>query len=137
MRFPRTITLLSLFGLLALGSPLLAAEPLSAGTPLVGEGIRNLLQDRQYAEAVAAIDQTLLDDQTPQSLADYLAYLKGRALYLDKKYDQAIATFDAASAASPDGTWARRIRFGKALVLARKGDFRSAELIFRAPSASP
>ena len=63
---------------------------------------------------------------------DYLLYLKGRALHLDGKYDEAIAVFDQLGKELPNSPWARRARFAKAVSLARKGDFRSAELIYRA-----
>ncbi len=63
---------------------------------------------------------------------DYLTYLKGRALHLDGKYDDAIAVFDQFAKQFPESPWARRVRFAKAVSLARKGDFRSAEVIYRA-----
>ncbi|NQU22736.1 MAG: tetratricopeptide repeat protein, partial [Candidatus Nealsonbacteria bacterium] len=106
-----------------------AAIPTASETPLVDEKIRQLMQDRKYAEAVAAIDRAAAAANAPK---DYLAYLKGRALYLQEEYDGAVAVFDGLAKQSPEGPWARRARFGKALALARKGDYRSAELIFRA-----
>jgi len=96
--------------------------------PLVAAGIRALMQDAQYAEAVAAIDVEAKKASAP---ADYLGYLKGRALYLDRKYDAAVAAFQQVEAQSPQSTWLRRARFGEALSHARKGDFAKAEAIYR------
>ena len=114
-----------------------SAEKVSADAPLVPDKIREAMQDRRYADAVKAIDEAAQAKDAPR---DYLLYLKGRALHLDGKYDEAMAVFDqlakevpAGQAGKPDlHPWARRARFAKAVSLARKGDFRSAELIYRA-----
>jgi len=44
--------------------------------------LSGLARDGKYAEAAAAIDEAAKAQEAP---VDYLAYLKGRALYLDKK----------------------------------------------------
>ena len=87
------------------------------------------LQDRDYAAAVKAIDATSQDKDSPR---DYLAYLKGRALQLGGQYDAAVAQFDRFAKEFPNSPWARRARFGKAVALARKGNFQGAETIYRA-----
>ncbi|MGA2256767.1 MAG: tetratricopeptide repeat protein, partial [Thermoguttaceae bacterium] len=107
-------------------------EKISADAPLVADKIREAMQDRRFADAVKAIDEAV---QVKDSPRDYLLYLKGRALHLDGKYDEAIAVFDQLGKELPGvskNPWARRARFAKAVSLARKGDFRSAELIYRA-----
>jgi hypothetical protein len=71
---------------------------LPAAAPKVPEQVRQLLQDRKYAEAVAAIEAAAQDKSLDQ---DYLAYLKGRALHFEKKYDEAVAAFDHLNQASP------------------------------------
>jgi len=120
---------LSILGFVSLSLAVVAAaEPAAADAPLVGEKVRQLMQDRNYPEAVKAIDEAAKAEDAP---TDYLAYLKGRALYLQQRYDEAIDTFDRLAKDSPESPWARRCRFGKALALARKGDFRGAELIVR------
>jgi uncharacterized protein YfaS (alpha-2-macroglobulin family)/tetratricopeptide (TPR) repeat protein len=107
------------------------AKP-SADTPLVADNIREAMQDRRYADAVTAIDEALTDEKAPKNAPrDYLTYLKGRALHLDGKYDDAIAVYDQFPKQFAKSPWARRARFAKAVSLARKGDFRSAELIYR------
>ena len=105
-----------------------AAEKPSADVPLVADKVREAMQDRRYADAVMAIDEAVQAKDAPH---DYLLYLKGRALHLDGKYDEAIAVFDQLGKESeePLGTPGS---FAKAVALARKGDFRSAELIYRA-----
>ncbi len=116
-----------------LSSAIGADKPVAPGAtatdaPLVTSGIRELMQDAKYAEAVAAIDVEAKRANVP---ADYLGYLKGRALYLDKKYDEAVAAFQQVEAQFPQSTWLRRARFGEALSHARKGDFAKAEAIYR------
>ena len=96
--------------------------------PLVADAIRQSMQDRAYQKAIEAIDGALKAEGAP---ADYLAYLKGRALYLDGRYDEAIRWLEGFSERFPASRWARQARFAKALALARKGDFRSAELLYR------
>ena len=88
-----------------------------------------LLQDRNYAEAIKAIDEAVKGQDASR---DYLGYLKGRALELSGQYDAAVDQFTALEKQFPKSDWARRARFGKAVAFARKGDFRSAELIYRA-----
>jgi len=102
---------------------------LYAATPKVPEQISQLMQDRKYAEAAAAIENAAKDKEAD---LDYLAYLKGRALHFQEKYDEAIAAYDTVSKDFPDSPWARRARFAKGLSHARKGDFRNAELTYRA-----
>ncbi|NQU20181.1 MAG: hypothetical protein HQ567_02785, partial [Candidatus Nealsonbacteria bacterium] len=92
-----------------------ADKPTASETPLVDEKIRQLMQDRKYAEAVVAIDKAAAAKDAPK---DYLMYLQARALYLQEEYDRAVAAFDALAKQSPEGPWARRARFGKALALA-------------------
>ncbi|MBN2024624.1 MAG: tetratricopeptide repeat protein [Pirellulales bacterium] len=106
-----------------------AAEQGLADVPLADERIRELMQDGDYAGAIAAIDAATAAEDAPR---DYLAYLKGRALFLQKKYDEAVAAFAELEKQSPEGPWVRRARFGRAVALARKGDFRAAEEIYRA-----
>src|ERR1039458_6583492 len=105
------------------------AEKGSADAPLVSDKIREAMQDRRYADAVKAIDEAAKVKDAPR---DYLLYLKGRAMHLDGRYDAAIAVFDQLGKELPNSPWTRRARFAKAVSLARKGDFHSAELIYRA-----
>ncbi len=109
------------------GAALASAE--SADVPLVPDKIRQAMQDRKYAEAVQAIDEAA---KAPGAAADYLLWLKGRALFLDNRPDDAIAAFDGLQKQFPKSPWLRRARFAKAMALARKGDFRAAETIYRA-----
>src|SRR5215212_3838865 len=104
-----------------------------AAVPKVPEKIRQLLQERQYEQAVKAIDLAANDSGADQ---DYLAYLRGRALYLQNQFDQAVEAFNAAEKKYPKSQWVRRYKFGKALALARKGDFRAAEQIYAGEARS-
>ena len=96
--------------------------------PKVPESIRALLEDRKYAQAAAAIDKAAGEKDADHH---WLAYLKARALYLAGSYDDAVAAYKAAEQKYPDSRWQRRYRFGRALALARKGDFQAAEQIYR------
>jgi alpha-2-macroglobulin len=97
--------------------------------PKIPEQIRRLLEDRKYAEAAAAIDKAA-DEKKPDQ--DWLAYLKARALYLAGNYDESIAAYKVAEQKFSESRWQRRYRFGRALALARKGDFQAAEQVYRA-----
>jgi tetratricopeptide (TPR) repeat protein len=96
--------------------------------PRVPETIRALLEDRKYAEAAAAIDKAAGEKDADQ---EWLAYLKARALYLAGSYEDSVSSFKTAEQKFPDSRWQRRYRFGRALALARKGDFQAAEQIYR------
>jgi uncharacterized protein YfaS (alpha-2-macroglobulin family)/TolA-binding protein len=109
-----------------------------AGVPNVPGQIRELMQDREYGDAIIAIDKTLAerdedaaDEDAPKVDFDYLVYLKGRALHLMEQYDAAIATYGQVEKQFPKSPWARRARFGAAVSHARKGDYLSAEIIFK------
>ncbi|HOA53960.1 MAG TPA: tetratricopeptide repeat protein, partial [Thermogutta sp.] len=96
--------------------------------PNIPRPIADALQNRRYDDAVKLIDEQL---QKPSSVADYLTYLKGRALYLAQKYDEAIAVFLEGEKQFTESPWRHWLQFGRALALARKGDFASAEAIYR------
>lgn len=112
---------------------LMAADPL-APQPHVPENIARLMKDRQYAEAVAAIDGLLKSPpaEGEKLSRDYLTYLKGRALHFDQKYDAAIAAYKQVDQNFPQSKWARRARFAAGVSYARQGEFQQAELIYRA-----
>jgi hypothetical protein len=121
-----------------LGAELAPVEPESAktadqvvsiaDTPLVSVQIRELIQDRKFGEAITAIDAAAQEKDAPK---DYLGYLKGRALYLDRKYDEAVAAFQGVQKQFSESVWLHRAQFGEALAYARKGDFEKAEVIYR------
>ena len=97
--------------------------------PIDDVGIQAAMQDRDYPKAIALLDKAI---SKKKANTDYLLYLKGRALHLSGKYDEAIAEFDRFAKDFPNSTWSRRVEFAKALSLAKKGDFKAAELIYRA-----
>ncbi len=105
-----------------------AAESPMADVPLVDEAVRQAMQDRDYQAAVEAIDKALKTEDAPR---DYLAYLRGRALFFQGQYDQAVAAFDGLSREFPQSPWARRARFASAAAMVQKGDFQSAEQVYR------
>ncbi len=111
-----------------------ATESADAETQAVFARIATAMQDRDYPAAIEQIDAALAAEQGDQ--LDELAYLKGRALHHLGRYDEAAEVFDDLSDRFPDSTWQRRARFAKAAALARKGDYRSAEIIYREQAES-
>ncbi len=105
-----------------------AAEVTSADPPQVSDDIAQLLQDRVYAAAAAAIDQALAKPDAP---GDYLLYLKGRALLLQREFDAAVGAFGQLARQFPASPWNRRARFASGLALAAKHDFAQAATIYR------
>ena len=68
-----------------------AASPLKSDAPKIPVEIRDLLENRQYPQAIAAIDAAMKVKDAPR---DYLEYLKARALHLQQKYDDAVAAYE-------------------------------------------
>ncbi len=126
----------SIFVLAVLGAMAAPSMSAAAAEPSVPEKVKTAMQDRNYADAVKAIDEALAakvnkENKDKEVAKDYLQYLKGRALYLGTKYDESIAAYDQLEKDYPKSAWDRRARFGKALALTRKGDFKAAELIYK------
>jgi tetratricopeptide (TPR) repeat protein len=95
--------------------------------PKVPQELRELIEDRQYDEAVAAIGKLL---ETKPANADYLTYLSGRAQHLAGKHRKALETFARIERDFADSPWLRRARFGQAAALLKLGDFEAAEHIY-------
>jgi len=110
-----------------------ADESATIDIPLVDENVRQLVQDQDWKAAIAAIDKALRQEDAPQ---DRLTYLKGRILHFQGQYDEAIAVFTEFQKRFPNSPWARRARFASGASLVKKGDFRKAELIYRAEAES-
>jgi uncharacterized protein YfaS (alpha-2-macroglobulin family)/TolA-binding protein len=91
--------------------------------------VREAFQDRDYPSAARAIDQALAAKDAPREL---LGYLKGWALCLHREYDAGVAALAQVEKEFPHSPWARRARFSAAWAQAHKGDFRAAELRYRA-----
>lgn len=91
--------------------------------------IAEKLQSRAFEEAVALLDKAAAQAKAPRAR---LLYAKARALHQAGKYDDAIAAFDVVEKEFAKDVWARRARFARAVTLAKKGDFATAETIYRA-----
>ncbi|HXT60081.1 MAG TPA: tetratricopeptide repeat protein, partial [Pirellulales bacterium] len=122
-------------------------EPEAEQTP---PAVKHLMQDRKYAEAADAIGKLLAtkaakpaDDEPhekPREGAstidrDWLSYLRARALHLAGRYEDAVAAYEQLEKEFPESRWLRRAKFGRAVSLARKGDFQAAEVIYREQAA--
>ena len=88
-----------------------------------------LLQDKKFAEAADELDKLAAAAGAPR---DRLLFARGRALHFAGRYDDAANVFAAVEREFTKSPWARRARFARAVSLAKKGDFASAELIYRA-----
>jgi len=110
-----------------------ADESATIDVPLVDENLRQLVQDRDWEAAITAVDKALQQEDAPR---DRLTYLKGRILHFQGQYDAAVAVFGELQKQLPKSPWARRARFASGGALAKKGDFRGAELIYRAEAES-
>ena len=106
-----------------------AAEIPKTSTQGVPTEIREAMQDRDYPAAIDAIDRALADEK---GKADYLTYLKGRAYFFDKKYDESISTLELMQKQFPESVWARKGRFAIGVAYARSGNYRAAELAYKA-----
>ena len=96
--------------------------------PKIPAEIHQALQDRDFAEAVKLVDEAVAK---PNSPADYLLYLKGRAQTELKQYDAALTTFLQLEKDHPKSRWLARSRFGRAEVFQRKRDYRTAGEIYK------
>jgi len=110
-----------------------ASEEAVADPPPVANDIARRMQDREYAAAVEAIDQALARPDEPR---DYLLYLKGRALLLDRQFDAAVAVFEQLGQQMPDSPWNRHARFAAGLAAVGREDFQRAAIIYREEAES-
>ncbi len=95
--------------------------------PLLAPGVRQAMQDCNFAAARKAIDEAAQAKDAP---SDYLAYLRAWSFQLQKQPDQAIAALEKFEKDFPQSTWLRRARFAKAQAMVAKSDFRGAQAIY-------
>ncbi len=132
----------------------LADQPSAIRVPLAPPQLRKLIQARDWEQASIAIGMAIQRQDTKQNNAteknpdrialeknavekgeasvDRLLYLKGRVLHFQGHYDAAVATFAELEKRFPNSPWKRRARFAAGIALVKKGDFRRAELLYRA-----
>ncbi|MGY8770168.1 MAG: tetratricopeptide repeat protein [Pirellulales bacterium] len=111
------------------GEPAADEVKTKTSTQGVPAAIREAMQDRDYPVAIDAIDQALADEKGE---ADYLTYLKGRAYFFDKNYEDSINTLELMQKKYPKSDWARKARFAIGVAYARSGNYRAAELAYKA-----
>lgn len=113
-------------------APAKPADQKSAMTalPKIDPAIHDWLQSRDFAGAVTAIDAALGKGDAPA--ADYLLYLKGRALVELNKVDEALAAYTQIEEKHPKGEWVSRARFGRADILVRARNYQAAGQVYRA-----
>jgi alpha-2-macroglobulin len=93
------------------------------------EKVSELIQDRNYAQAIKELEAAIKE---PKAQVDYLLYHQARAHHLSQQYDEAIKLFQRVETEFKTSPWAKRSRLSRAVSLARKGDFRAAEVIYQA-----
>ena len=106
----------------------IAGQEPAIRVPLVDAHLRQLIQERDWEAAIAAVDKALGQQD---SQADRLAYLKGRILFLQGKHDAAVTAFGELEKQYPNSRWVRRARFASGVALAKKGDWHAAELVYK------
>lgn len=127
----------SLYGILLLcGAAGAVSRAAESNDPLPWDRVERLpsavagmLQDRRYVEAAAELNKLAA---APKAARDRLLYAEGRAWHFAGKYDEAAGAFLRVEEEFPKSPWARRARFARGVSLAKKGDFASAEVIYRA-----
>ena len=101
---PRSCFLVAICSLIVSVSP--AADELATiDVPLVDENLRQLVQDRDWEAATAAVDRAL---QQEGAQRDRLTYLKGRILHFQGQYDAAVAVFGELQKQYPE-LWQARL----------------------------
>jgi TolA-binding protein len=103
------------------GSLFAAVEP-------IPQNVRDLMQDRNYKAAEAAIDEAL---KAPNADKAQLRYLQARTVLLQGRFDAAAKAFAEIASEYKDVPLGRQAKFAEALARARLGDFRAAEEIYR------
>ncbi len=106
------------------------ARPAVTSVPDIDPAIQHAIQSRTYDEAVAAIDAKL--ETADVEHADYLLYLKGRALTELGRFNEAVAAFQQVEELHAEGDWVSRARFGRADVFVRTRQYQAAGEIYRA-----
>ena len=104
--------------------------PEITSSPELKSAIRDALQSREYDRAVAAIDEALAEPDVAS--ADFLLYLKGRALTELTRYDEAVEAFTRIEEEFAEGDWVSRARFGRADIFVRARKYQAAGDIYRA-----
>lgn len=133
MGMKRTRPVACVILVLLLSQPAIGADeprPSITTVPEIPTAVHDALQSRKFAKAVEEIDGLLKrNDVGP---ADYLMYLKGRALTEAGKLDEATAVFNGLEKEFPKSRWVARSRFGRADMLVRQRNYRAAGLIYQA-----
>ncbi|SVB38836.1 uncharacterized protein METZ01_LOCUS191690, partial [marine metagenome] len=123
----KTLRLFTLFlGMFAMGQSGLGAD--AKANSNINQA-KVALRARQYAEAVVALDKAL---GAKIKQADEALYLKGLALFYDKKYNACLKVCDTLEEEHADSTWTHKGQFLEAAALVEKREFKQAEQIYEA-----
>ena len=105
-----------------------AVEPVAP--PLPAEAVA-ALQEGRYKDALEALEKRAAEPRATADDKAYLALVRGVALRLDRKPDDATATLRAALEATPKGLWAAKLRAELAAVALAAGRPAEAEELGR------
>jgi uncharacterized protein YfaS (alpha-2-macroglobulin family)/outer membrane protein assembly factor BamD (BamD/ComL family) len=111
-------------------APAKKAPPAITSLPKIDPAIHEALQSREFDAAVKAIDSAL--GKPDVVAADYLHYLKARALVELNKVDEALAVYGQIEEKFPNGEWVSRSKFGRADILVRARNYQAAGQLYRA-----
>lgn len=103
--------------------------PAISSLPDISSDIHSLMQERQFEEAVAAIDAQLSREK-PEHAA-YLSYLKAIAQTELKQFDESDSTYASIEKKHPDSRWVSRARFGRAHLHVLRRDYLQATKIYQ------
>jgi uncharacterized protein YfaS (alpha-2-macroglobulin family)/TolA-binding protein len=110
-----------------------AIAPAAPGLPA---DVVAALQEKRFAQAIAALDKLADDPQTKDPERAYFALVRGIARRLAGRLDQARAGLQAAIEKAPRGPWAAKLRGELAAVELAAGRFAAAEDLARAEAES-
>ena len=107
-----------------------ASHAVAGATPAIPPELVSAMQEARYAEALSALDALEKNTTDPDTRA-YLSLVRGIALRLARRFDDARAVLSKAIQARPKGPWAAKLRAELAAVLLAGGKVSEAEALAR------
>ena len=113
-----------------------ASRAVEPATPEVPPSVVAAMQDGRYADAAKELDALIKLAKTTEEVRAYFVMLRGTALRLDKKLDEAREVLSASLKAAPKGRWAAKVRSELVAVEVAAGKFAAAEELARLETES-
>ena len=106
------------------------AKAIAPATPNLPPGVARAMQEGRFAEAAAGLEK-LASESTDAWARGYFDLVRGVALRLDGRLDEARGVLASAISANPKGPWAPKLRAELAAVELASGKPREAEALAR------